>query len=201
MDDINQVWDRTLHIKTTGRDDSISDFTRYPYEPTDYPVLARLCESEYIGKKNTLVDYGCGKGRVDFFVAYHTRCHAIGIEYNPRLYQRALKNREQALSGRRTEFVLGDAADFVVTPDIDRAFFFNPFCVDILEKVLDNLKISCESFPREMILFFYYPSEAYVSMMKKRKELELLKEIDCSDLFPHNGREHILVIKMHAEKR
>ena len=39
MDDINQVWDRILHIKTTGRDDSISDFTRYPYEPTDYPVL------------------------------------------------------------------------------------------------------------------------------------------------------------------
>ena len=80
MDDINQVWDRILHIKTTGRDDSISDFTRYPYEPTDYPVLARLCERGYIGKNNTLVDYGCGKGRVDFFVAFHTKCHAIGIE-------------------------------------------------------------------------------------------------------------------------
>lgn len=43
MDDINQVWDRILHIKTTGRDDSISDFTRYPYEPTDIIRYLPVC--------------------------------------------------------------------------------------------------------------------------------------------------------------
>lgn len=199
MDDINQVWDRILRIKTTGRDDSISDFTRYPYEPTDYPVLARLCERGYIGKNNTLVDYGCGKGRVDFFVAFHTKCHAIGIEYNPRLYERALQNRKQASSGNRTEFILGDAVDFLVTPAVDRAFFFNPFCTDILCQVLDNLRESCKRYPRNMLLFFYYPSASYVEMLKMREEIEFLEEIDCSDLFPHNGREYILVIKMHVE--
>ena len=39
MTDYEQEWDRLLNIKTTGRDDTISDFTRYPYEPTDYSVL------------------------------------------------------------------------------------------------------------------------------------------------------------------
>ena len=177
---------------------SISDFTRYPYEPTDYPVLARLCESGYIGKNNTLVDYGCGKGRVDFFVAFHTKCHAIGIEYNPRLYERALQNRKQAPSGNRTEFILGDAVDFLVTPAVDRAFFFNPFCTDILCQVLDNLRESCKRSPRNMLLFFYYPSASYVEMLKMREEIEFLEEIDCSDLFPHIGREYILVVKMHV---
>ena len=198
MDDINQVWDRILHIKTTGRDDSISDFTRYPYEPTDYPVLARLCESGYIGKNNTLVDYGCGKGRVDFFVAFHTKCHAIGIEYNPRLYERALQNRKQAPSGNRTEFILGDAVDFLVTPAVDRAFFFNPFCTDILCQVLDNLRNPVKV-PKEHASFlFTIHLHLMWKMLKMREEIEFLEEIDCSDLFPHNGREYILVVKMHV---
>ena len=50
-----------------------------------------------------------------------------------------------------------------------------------------------------MLLFFYYPSASYVEMLKMREEIEFLGEIDCSDLFPHNGREYILVIKMHVE--
>ncbi len=61
-------WDRLLNIRTTGRDDSHSDQYRYPYEPTPYSVLERLANSGYIGKKNTVIDYGCGKGRVDFFL-------------------------------------------------------------------------------------------------------------------------------------
>ena len=32
-------WDKLLHIKTMGRDDSQSDLYRYPYEPTPYSVL------------------------------------------------------------------------------------------------------------------------------------------------------------------
>lgn len=62
-----EKWDKLLQIRTTGRDDSHADQYRYPYEPTPYPVLERLANSGYIRKGNTLLDYGCGKGRVDFF--------------------------------------------------------------------------------------------------------------------------------------
>ena len=65
MTDYDQEWDKLLGIKTTGRDDSISDLTRYPYEPTDYRVLEMLAGTGYIDKSNTLLDYGCGKGRVN----------------------------------------------------------------------------------------------------------------------------------------
>ena len=66
----NEVqWDRLLKIKTTGRDDSHSDQYRYPYEPTPYCVLERLANSGWIGRKNVLVDYGTGKGRVCFFLS------------------------------------------------------------------------------------------------------------------------------------
>lgn len=59
-------WDKFLRIHTTGRDDSHADQYRYPYEPTPYPVLERLANTGLIRKGNTLLDYGCGKGRVDF---------------------------------------------------------------------------------------------------------------------------------------
>ena len=80
-------WDRLLKIRTSGRDDTGSDRYKYPYEPTPYSVLERLGNSGEIGKKNTVLDYGCGKGRVDFFLSYQTGCNSIGIEYNERMRQ------------------------------------------------------------------------------------------------------------------
>ena len=92
-------WDKLLHIQTMGRDDSNSDQYRYPYEPTPYSVLERLANTGYIRKNNTLLDYGCGKGRVDFFLSYQTRCRSIGIEYDERIYQKAVENKDKAVSG------------------------------------------------------------------------------------------------------
>ena len=87
-------FDSFLQIRTMGRDDSNADQYRYPYEPTPYSVLERLANSGLIRKENTLLDYGCGKGRVDFFLSYQTRCHSIGIDYDERIYEKAIQNKE-----------------------------------------------------------------------------------------------------------
>ena len=83
-------WERFLQICTMGRDDSNADQYRYPYEPTPYSVLERLANTGLIRKDNTLLDYGCGKGRIDFFLSYQTRCQSIGIEYDERIYEKAI---------------------------------------------------------------------------------------------------------------
>ena len=103
-------------VKTAGRDDSHSDGEHHPYEPTDYGVLERLANSGYIGKKDTLVDYGSGKGRVSFFLAYQTRYQAIGVEYDRRLWEKALANGQTAASRRRVTFVLADAVEYEIPP-------------------------------------------------------------------------------------
>ena len=190
-------WDKLLRIRTSGRDDSRSDQYRYPYEPTPYSVLERLAFSGYIGKKNTLVDYGCGKGRVDFFLSYQTRCRSIGIEYDERIFETAAENQKTAVSAGRVKLVLQNAETYVVPETADRFYFFNPFSVEILRSVLERIRESYYEQPREMMLFFYYPSDEYVSHMMTMDELTFVDEINCRDLFDgENSRERILVFQI-----
>ena len=158
-------WDKLLRIRTTGRDDSHSDSYRFPYEPTPYPVLERLADSGFITKKNTVLDYGCGKGRVSFFLSYQLRCRSVGIEYDDRIYGAAVENRMSAVSGERVELVLAKAEDFAVPQAADRMFFFNPFSVEILKSVVNRILESWYENPGEIFLFFYYPSDEYVSYL------------------------------------
>ena len=196
-DDKNEIhWDKTLRIRTNGRDDSRADQFRYPYEPTPYSVLERLVNTGLIRKGNVLLDYGCGKGRVDFFLSRQTRCRAIGIEYDERIWQKAEENRNSGSFVDKVSFVCMDAREFNVPVDVDRIYFFNPFSVEILQRVLARIRDSYYESMREILLFFYYPSEEYVSCLMEEDELMFYDEIDCWDLFPgEDPRERILIFE------
>ena len=190
-------FDRLLNIRTTGIDRSNSDQYRYPYEPTPYCVLERLVNSGWIGKVNTLIDYGCGKGRVDFFLSYQTRCHSIGVEYDERIFAKAEENREVAVSSERVEFILANAENYMVPERVDRFFFFNPFSRELLQKVVSRILESYYAAPRRMLLFFYYPSDEYISYLMTVDELQFWDEIDCRDLFSGDEpRERIVVFEL-----
>lgn len=194
---MEQQWDKLLKIKTSGRDDTKSDCFRYPYEPTPYSVLERLANSGFIRKKDVVLDYGCGKGRVDFFLVYQTGAHCVGVEYDERIFAVAEENKKTAVSGAKTEFVLSNAETYPVPEKVNRCFFFNPFSVEILQKALARILKSYYESPREMLLFFYFPSAEYISYLMTVEELSFFDEIDCSDLFEENSdREKILIFQL-----
>ena len=188
--DKNEIrWDKLLKIRTTGRDDSKADQYRYPYEPTPYSVLERLANSGLIRKNNTLIDYGCGKGRVDYFMAYQTKCKSIGIEYDERIYEKAMTNKETAVSSNKVIFE--------VLESVDKIYFFNPFSVEILQKVIAQILDSYYENIRTIQLFFYYPSDEYISYLMTVDELMYYDEIDCRDLFDGNdSRERIMIFEI-----
>ena len=197
MTNNENTWDKLLQIKTTGRDDSNSDQYRYPYEPTPYPVLERLANSGFIRKKDVVIDYGCGKGRVDFFLSYQTKAKTIGIEYDERIYQGAIANQNTAVSGAKTRFELVKAESYVVPQEVNRCYFFNPFSVELLRSVMARILESYYENPREILLFFYYPSEEYISYLMTVDELEFYDEIACRDLFEGNDkREEIMIFRI-----
>lgn len=198
MIDNENAWDKRLQIKTTGRDASNSDMYRYPYEPTPYGVLVRLANSGFIVKKDVVLDYGCGKGRVDFFLSYQTKAKTIGIEYDERIYERAIENKKTFVSRANVEFVLTSAEVYKVPTEVNRCYFFNPFSVEILRKVMTRIIESYYEKPREMYLFFYYPSEEYISYLMTVEELEFYDEIACRDLFGGTDlRERIMIFRLN----
>ena len=194
---LESKWDVSLQIKTTGRDDVNADEYHHPYEPTPYSVLERLAGSGLIGKDDVVLDYGCGKGRVGFFLSYRTKAHTIGIEYDARIYQSALENRKTALPKAKADFVLTSAEAYEVPADVNRCYFFNPFSAELLYKVMARILESYYEYPREILLFFYYPSDEYISCLMTLEELEFYDEIECEDLFPgRDPRERILIFQL-----
>ena len=188
--------DKQLKIQTIGRDDSKEDEYHYPYEPTPYVVLQRLAESEYITKDNVLVDYGCGKGRVDFYLSAQIGCQTIGVDFDEGMIKKALENRNSFVGKSKPEFMCISAENYEVT-DADCFYFFNPFPLEILQAVLGKVIDSYYRNPREMTLFFYYPDDQYVSYLMTKEELMFVDEIDCRDLFEgENERERILIFEI-----
>ena len=192
MLDYENAWDKRLQIKTSGRDDLKADAYHHPYEPTPYCVLERLADSGFFGPKDVVLDYGCGKGRVGFFLSCQVKAKTIGIEYDARIYGSALENRKTAKA--KANFVLTRAEEYEVTPEVNRCYFFNPFSAEILHKVMARILESWYENPREVFLFFYYPADEYISYLMTVDELEFYDEIECADLFPGSDpRERVMI--------
>jgi predicted RNA methylase len=152
-----------------------------------------LANSSLIGHDDVVLDYGCGKGRVGFFLSYRTKAKTIGIEYDERIYEIANQNRKSTITRIKPEFVLTRAEEYAVPTEVNRCYFFNPFSVEILRKVMARIIESYYEHPREVFLFFYYPSDEYISYLMTVDELEFYDEIECDDLFKGDDRERIMV--------
>lgn len=190
----DEMWDRQLGVRTSGRDASNADTFNYPYEPTDYCVLERVAESGLIRKRDRLIDYGCGKGRVSFFLSSQVGCKCVGVEFDERIYGRAMSNRKEGGHRGRTEFLNMKAQDYEVPADATVCFFFNPFSVEILAKVMTRIIGSYYETPRDIRLFFYYPSDEYISFLMTHERLAFCDEIDCRDLFRDNDPRNRVVV-------
>ena len=181
-------WDKRLHIKSIGREDEF-DPNCSPYEPTPYSVLERLADSGHIARKSRLLDYGCGKGRVAFFMASVVGCRVTGIDYSQKLIDIARENRRASKSGDRVTLVCARAEQYAPDGE-DVFFFFNPFSEKVFEGVLRRLSQAQSA--KKVIC--YYPSEAYLQCLEGYAQID---DIDCGDLF--NGkdpREHIVVYRL-----
>ena len=89
------------------------------------------------------------------------------------------------------------AEQYQLPEEVDLCYFFNPFSVEILKKVLAELLVSYYENPRKIQLFFYYPSDEYVAYLMTQNSLMFIDEIDCQDMFSGNDpREKILIFEI-----
>lgn len=186
--------DRRLKIRTLGREEEPS--VHYAsYEPTPYPVLRRLADSGYVRRKDHLLDYGCGKGRVLFFMASAIGCRATGIDRSPKLIEKARENRRTSGLGDRVALECCPAEKYPISNE-NVFFFFNPFSETIFAAVLRRIADRSAESGRPLTVLCYYPSEEYIRCLDNTPEVRRIEEIDCSDLFRgHDPRERIVAYR------
>lgn len=145
----------------------------YRYEPTSYSGLICAFDEleDVLTKYDRLVDFGCGKGRVLFYVNQRFQCEVCGVEIDEELYELALDNRAYYNTRFRDtmekiELIHGKAEDYEVRPEDNVFYFFNPFEINIYEQVIANIVESVEKYPRRVFVMMYYPKVEYVRYMK-----------------------------------
>ncbi|MDE6760839.1 MAG: class I SAM-dependent methyltransferase [Lachnospiraceae bacterium] len=148
----------------------------YRYEPTSYSGLICAFDEmeDVLSKYDRLVDFGCGKGRVLFYVNQRFQCEVCGIEVDEELYEMALDNRAYFNtrfrgSSEKIEIINGKAEEYVIKPEDNVFYFFNPFEINIFEQVMENVLKSVEEHPRRVFVMMYYPKEEYRTYMKRKR--------------------------------
>lgn len=173
-------WDKKLNISTESVDYSDEDNQNYGYDPTPYIVLERLVELDILKKDDVIVDYGCGKGRICFFINSQVGCRIIGIDHSERLLEIARENLESYGNGADIDFVNSKAEDYV--PDGANCFyFFNPFSSHVFQEVLRRIGESYGRNPREILIFFYYSTIEYRLYLPTEPRLKLVESVYFSE--------------------
>lgn len=173
-------WDKKLNISTESVDYSDEDNQNYGYDPTPYIVLERLVELDILKKDDVVVDYGCGKGRICFFINSQVGCRIIGIDHSERLLEIARENLESYGNGADIDFVNSKAEDYV--PDgANCLYFFNPFSSHVFQEVLRRIGESYGRNPREILIFFYYSTIEYRLYLPTEPRLKLVESVYFSE--------------------
>lgn len=173
------MWDEKLNISTESADYSGEDSHNYGYDPTPYAVLEKLIALDILEKDDVVVDYGCGKGRISFFINSQVGCRVIGIDHSESLLEQANENLKSYGNSGDIVFICSKAQEYC--PDgANRFYFFNPFSSRIFGEVLKRIEESYEKTPREILIFFYYSTIEYKLYLPTQPRLELINTLDFS---------------------
>lgn len=197
-----QYFDEMLHISTTGDQDGFNkSFHYHRYEPTPYSALEELFNQYKLKSSDRIVDFGCGKGRLNFFINYMFQASVVGIEMNEMFYEEALENRKNyCVKNNRNEddiqFYCCLAQDYPIDDRDNKFYFFNPFSIQIFMNIVNNILLSVEEEKREVELILYYCSEDYIFYLENQTSFELKKEIILPGLYEHDPYEKFLLYRL-----
>lgn len=194
-------YDKLLNIHTNGKETPNSISHYYPYEPTPYMALETLFAEYELSTQDHVVDFGCGLGRLNFYIHYYHHASVVGIELNEHTYQGALQNLESYKKRlkhpvERMAFECCRAEEYAIKPSDNCFYFFNPFSVAIFQKVVRNILLSVEENPRKVAIILYYPSVDYIQYLELQSAFELVHEIPLSGYIEKNPNERFLVYRL-----
>ena len=177
--------DRRLGIDTCGKADInwnlSSNRDAVGYAATRYKELQKIIHYLKLTPQDVFVDFGCGKGRVVFFISTQGVKKVVGLELDPVLMNNARKNLQtMKVKHSPIELIEGDAINY----DLKEAtvlFFYNPFGSKTLQTIVDHLKKSLNVHPRQIRILYKNAIERVV--LDNTSWLKMEGPIEDSEIF------------------
>lgn len=198
----DQYYDELLNIITGGDQEGFNkSFHYHRYEPTPYSALEELFKQYELTSSDRVVDFGCGKGRLNFYINYLFNATVVGVEMNETFYQDAIENKDYYLekfseSEDKIHFQCCLAQEYQINPKDNRFYFFNPFSIQIFMNIINNILFSVEKTNREIELILYYVSEDYFYYLENQTAFELKQEVILPGLYDQNPYEKFLIYRL-----
>lgn len=197
-----QYYEKLLNIKTSGEQKIFNESIHYNrYEPTAYYALEVLSKNYTFIEADSIVDFGCGKGRLNFYINHFFQATVTGIEMNSFFYKEALENKKDYLKKHKKKiyninFSNCFAEEYNIDPSNNKFYFFNPFSIQIFTKVVKNIIISVENYERPVDIILYYPSDDYIYFLENNTPSQFFNEIKLPSLYDKDPRQTFLVYRL-----
>lgn len=192
-----QYWEQFLHIKTNG-DQALfpTDISIHRYEATPYSDFELLFDHFEFQTNAYVIDFGCGKGRLNFFLAAKNIPNH-GVEIDRYLLTTAQQNKNNFAKHFiiHPTFSCEWAQSYDIQQHMNTFYFFNPFDLRTFQQVITNIIHSYWLNIRQIELTLYYPSTTYENFLDDCTPFEKQKIIRCSQT---NSRHCFLIYSLAA---
>jgi SAM-dependent methyltransferase len=133
------------------------------YRPTPVRAFLRIVAGLGIDYRRWIfVDLGAGKGRALLLACQFPFKAVIGVEFSPELAEVAQTNlarsRDMARSCDKTTVICGDASTYALPLEPAVIYLNNPFHGPVMERVVENLRISLDEHPRDLRVIYWNPA-------------------------------------------
>lgn len=130
-----------------------------------FKKIKELMEEQW--KQSSLIDIGSGKGRVLLLGALEGIPRLTGLEIADDLNRVARRNiqtmaKKKNVSVDQFELITGDAASTPIPDHVTIVYLANPFDDTIMNEVLNQIEMTAERHPREILIVYMTPLHSEV---------------------------------------
>jgi len=153
------------------------------YQGTPWHYLPSIINYLKVSNTDVFIDYGSGKGRVLLFAGRYEFKRIIGVELSKELIdisKNNLRSCKKMLRCKNFDLVNKNVIDYEVPKDSTIIFLFNPFPIEIINCVIENIKKSVSQFPRFVRLVYHNP--VYAEHIERLHGLIRINKITFTNL-------------------
>jgi len=156
------------------------------YQGANYYVLEKAFD--FLKSKNintSIIDFGCGKGRVLAVAAFYGFKSITGIDFSPELCGTAEKNIasiKAKFPSTNFSVICLDAVNYKIQKDTQVFFFFNPFDEVVMLAVAKNMLASLKENQRKIYIVYVNPLHKEIFQSAGFQEEYYLKKMKYIEL-------------------